>query len=144
MKSHRFDKDFNHLATQNNPSVGGFMTPQRCYCSKGHARRDRVRGDSIPGEVLQMRSKRNPLSDIIFETPPFTNPTESRAQVRVSHGFQVQLIVKSCLPCVERKTAVIVCSHFYCFCTCMGDHRKSRHEIQPLGNRCGSHCWQGT
>lgn len=33
---------------------------------------------------------------------------------------------------------------FYCFCTCMGDHRKSRHEIQTPGNRCGSHCWHGT
>ena len=30
MKAHRFDKDFNHLAT-----LPGFMTPHRCYCSKG-------------------------------------------------------------------------------------------------------------
>ena len=77
---------------------------------------DGIRGDSIPGEhtveVLQMKSKRNLISDITFDTPPVANPTDSlahRAQVRVAHGFQAQLIVKSCFPCVERKTAQIFC-----------------------------------
>lgn len=52
MKAHRFDKDFDDLATQNNPSVGEYQASWR--------RRDAtaakvgvgmgIRGDSIPGE----------------------------------------------------------------------------------------------